>query len=207
MWPDARILFSEWKQDVPLKSGWRGIVFAALAVVTLSMVVLTSVLGLRFSENVHMVEPGMAYRSAQLLPEELEFVISEHGIRSIVSLTPPEPDEDWYRAEIALSSAHRIAHYDVPIPRGVRLTAKQLQDLVSALREAPKPVLIHSRSGADRAGLAAAIFQYAIASRPAGEASRQLSIRYGHLPYILPETRAMDASFDEYVAATQPSKS
>jgi protein tyrosine/serine phosphatase len=207
MWPSAGILLNEWKRDVRRKSRWRGIVFAVLAVVTLPMVVLTTLLGLRLSENVHVVEPGIAYRSAQLLPEELEFVVAEHGIRSIVSLTAPEPDEDWYRAEIAISSAHRIAHYDVAIPRGVRLTTKQLRDLLFALREAPKPVLIHSRSGADRAGLAAAIFQYAIASRPPGEAARQLSIRYGHLPYILPETRAMDASFDEYVIATRPSES
>jgi protein tyrosine/serine phosphatase len=207
MWPNARILFREWKQDLRRKSRWHSVAFAMMAVLTLPLVVLTTALGLRLSENVHVIEPGRAYRSAQLLPEELEFVIAEYGIRSIVSLASPEPDEDWYRGEIALSTAHQIAHYDVPLPRGVRLTTKQLGDLLLALRQAPKPVLIHSRSGADRAGLAAAIFQYAIASRPPSEAARQLSIRYGHIPYILPETGAMDASFDGYVTATQPPES
>jgi protein tyrosine/serine phosphatase len=74
------------------------------------------------------------------------------------------------------------------------------------LREAPKPLLIHSKSGADRVGLAAAIFQYAIAARTADEAGRQLSIRYGHLPFILQETEAMDASFAEFVSTIHSSR-
>ncbi len=177
-----------------------------LAVLAVSTAVLGVCLGVRFSENVHVVAPGLVYRSAQLWPDELEFVIADYGIRSIISLVPPEPDQAWYRGEISVSTAHRIARYEVPLSRGTRPTASQMRDLISALREAPKPVLIHSKSGADRVGLAAAIFQYAIAARPADEAGRQLSIRYGHLPFILQETEAMDASFEEFVSAIHSSR-
>jgi protein tyrosine/serine phosphatase len=208
MRPRAVILLDGWKRSARgLSHRWRGAVIAFLAFLAVPSAVLGVCVGLRFSENVHVVTPGLVYRSAQLLPEELESVIAEYGIRSIISLAPPEPEQAWYQGEISVSSAHGITRYEIPLSRGVRPTTDQLQHLLSALRKAPKPVLLHSQSGADRAGLAAAIFQYAIASRPASEAGRQLSIRYGHFPSILPETAAMDASFDEFVAATRPSGS
>jgi hypothetical protein len=40
-----------------------------------------------------------------------------------------------------------------------------------------------------------------IASRSADEAGRQLSIRYGHFPYIWNNTAAMDASFKKFLAS------
>jgi protein tyrosine/serine phosphatase len=67
------------------------------------------------------------------------------------------------------------------------------------MQRAPKPVLIHSKTGADLTGLAAAIFSYAIASHSFDEAKSQLSIRYGHFPSIVSGTGAMDASFERFV--------
>jgi protein tyrosine/serine phosphatase len=158
---------------------------------------------LRLSDNVHVVESGLALRSGQLWPSELEMVIADYRIRSIVSLVPAEPEQSWYRDEIAVSSAHGISRYEMPFSAGSELTSEQLRKLVALLREAPKPVLIHSKSGADRSGLAAAIFQYAIASRSADEAGGQLSIRYGHLPYLWNSTAAMDATFKRFVASAR----
>lgn len=202
-----RIMVGEWKRRVgPRSYRWWDVPLVLLTVLTASTAVLGFCLGLRFSENVHVVAPGLVYRSAQLWPEELEFVIADYGIRSIVSLVPPEPEEPWYRGELSVSTAHQIVRYEVPLSRGVRPTASQLRNLISVLREAPKPLLIHSKSGADRVGLAAAIFQYAVAARPADEAGRQLSIRYGHLPLILQETEAMDASFEEFVSMIHSSR-
>jgi protein tyrosine/serine phosphatase len=60
-------------------------------------------------------------------------------------------------------------------------------------------VLIHCQSGADRTGLVAAIYEYAVAARPAEEAEEQLSLRYGHVPYLWSRTGAMDRSFEIFV--------
>jgi protein tyrosine/serine phosphatase len=158
---------------------------------------------LRFGDNVHVVESGLAYRSGQLWPGELELVIEECGIRSIISLVPPAPEQSWYRAELAVSSDRNIVRYEMPLSAENELTSEQLGALVSLLQKAPKPVLIHSKNGADRSGLAAAIFKYAIASRPVEEARNQLSIRYGHFPYIWSGTEAMDASFRRFLASAQ----
>jgi len=152
---------------------------------------------------VHVIESGLAYRSGQLWPSELESVIEGYGIRSTISLRPPAPDEYWYRAELAVTSARSVARYALPLSADNELTSDQMRELVSLFRKAPKPLLICSRSGADRSGLAAAMFQYAVASRPADEARKQLSIRYGHFPLIWRGTEAMDASFKRFVASAQ----
>jgi protein tyrosine/serine phosphatase len=164
-------------------------------------------LGYVFLKTFTWLRQDWSNRSAQLLPEELESVIAEYGIRSVISLASPEPEQSWYQGEVSVTSAHKIARYEIPLSRGVRPTADQIQHVLSALRKAPKPILLHSQSGADRAGLVAAIFQYAIASRPASEAGQQLSIRYSHFPSIWPETAAMDASFDEFVLSKHRSGS
>jgi protein tyrosine/serine phosphatase len=158
-----------------------------------------ALVGLRFSENFDVIESGVAYRSGQLLPDELDAVVRRSGIRSIVSLVPPEPDQSWYLGEIAVSVAQHLVRYEMPLSPRSELTSGELCRLLALLQNAPKPVLIHSKSGADRTGLAAAIYKYAIASRPADEARGQLSIRYGHFPYLVSGTGAMDASFQRFL--------
>lgn len=206
MQPQVRIPAGELKYGVP-RHLWccRPAVFVLLAVLAVPPTSLGALLGLRLSENVHVVVPGLAYRSAQLWPDELELVIADYGIRSIISLVPPEPEQSWYQGELLVSSSHQIARYELPLSPDVRPTSDQLRDLLFLMQEAPKPILIHSRSGADRTGLAAAMFQYAIASRPAGEAGRQLSIRYGHFPSVWWDTSVMDATFQEFVDTRRPS--
>ena len=58
------------------------------------------------------------------------------------------------------------------------------------------PVLFHCKSGADRAGLMAALFLALHEGRPVAEARRQLGLRYGHLS--LGRTGVLDAFFDAY---------
>jgi protein tyrosine/serine phosphatase len=134
-----------------------------------------------------------------LSPSTLEAVVTDYGIRSIISLVPPAPDEYWYRAERRLSAAREIIHYEMPLSAENELTSDQLHQLLLLLQSAPKPLLIQSRSGADRSGLAAAIFKYAVASRSVEEAKGQLSIRYRHVPYLWTGTGAMDASFQRFL--------
>src|SRR5580704_10348549 len=106
-------MLSEWKRRVGSRLyRWRDVPPVILAVLAVSIAVLGVCLGVRFSENVHVVAPGLVYRSAQLWPDELEFVVADYGIRSIISLIPPEPEQSWYRGEISVSAAHRIARYE-----------------------------------------------------------------------------------------------
>jgi protein tyrosine/serine phosphatase len=184
----------------------RRIVIAAATILATCVTITAAMFSVRFSENFDVIEAGVAYRSGQLWPDELEAVVHQLGIRSIVSLSLPEPDRPWYRGEVAISAARHIVRYEMPLSPRKELTSAELCQLLTLLKEAPKPVLIHSRNGADTAGLAAAIFRYAIASRPANEAKNQLSIRYGHFPYLVSGTGAMDASFERFLHEQQAAR-
>jgi hypothetical protein len=61
------------------------LVAALLFAGTAAMAWFGACLGLRLSDNVHVVESGVALRSGQLWPAELEIVIADYGIRSIIS--------------------------------------------------------------------------------------------------------------------------
>ena len=156
--------------------------------------------GLQLTGNVHAIEPGSAYRSAQLSRTQLQAVIDEHNIRSIISLVGPAPDRPWYRDELAITANRNLARYELALSANEELTESQLQQLLTFLQNAPKPVLIHCKNGADRSGLAAAIYKYSVAERPIEEAEGQLSLRYGHFPYLWSETGAMDVSLRRFIA-------
>jgi uncharacterized protein (TIGR01244 family) len=63
------------------------------------------------------------------------------------------------------------------------------------------PALVHCKSGADRAGLASALYLILKEGRPVEEAVRQLSLRYGHVR--AGKTGVLDAFFTAYLAASR----
>jgi protein tyrosine/serine phosphatase len=66
------------------------------------------------------------------------------------------------------------------------LTRSQVDRLLAILEAVEKPLLIHCQAGADRTGLATALYLAAIAKQGEEAAEDQLSIRYGHvgLPHL-----------------------
>jgi protein tyrosine/serine phosphatase len=79
------------------------------------------------------------------------------------------------------------------------LDFNKTSQLVSILKNAPKPILIHCAGGADRTSLASALYQYAIKGTTVKEAQKEFSIWYGHSPYFRKHVIAMDNSFLNYV--------
>ena len=68
------------------------------------------------------------------------------------------------------------------------------------MAEAPKPILVHCKSSADRAGSASALYVAAIANQGEAVAESQISISHGRvlLPIISP-AYAMDRTFEKLV--------
>ena len=155
--------------------------------------------GLQLTGNIHTVEPGALYRSAQLGEGALADIIDDYHIKSVINLRGAVPQASWYRGEIAVSQAHGVVHYDLPLSANSLVDPATMARITALLRSAPKPVLIHCQSGADRSGLVAAIYEYAIAARSPAEAAAQLSLRYGHVPYLWSRTGAMDKSFENFL--------
>ncbi|HTV88939.1 MAG TPA: dual specificity protein phosphatase family protein [Stellaceae bacterium] len=154
-----------------------------------------------YDGNFHAVQPGVLYRSAQMSRGELEMFARRYGIKAVLNLRGAHAGEAWYDGEIAAVRDLGIAHYDYPISAKRVVTRPQIEQILAIVRRAPKPLLIHCRSGADRSGLVAALYDYAIRGESTAEADRQLSLAYGHFPYLASRSGAMDDSFWAFVRA------
>jgi undecaprenyl-diphosphatase len=150
--------------------------------------------------NLRTVVPGQAYRSAQMYTGHLAQTIKHYGIRSVLNLRGENLNAGWHQAEIATAAKLNVLHYDRRLFSGEELSLEQMDDLVALLRQAPKPVLIHCLGGADRSGLASALYLFALEGRSPGEADKELSFWNGHVPLIRPKVKAMDRSFWHYIS-------
>lgn len=170
---------------------------AMTAVITLLAMVGAYLGALQVLGNFHEVLPGELYRSAQVTPEHLAEYQTAVGIRSIVNLRGQNSGSSWYDEELKASESLGIAHFDFRMSASRHLSREQASELLALLRSVPKPALIHCQGGADRSGLASALYLAAISHTDESVAERQISIRYGHIgiPY-LSATYAMDESWE-----------
>lgn len=149
--------------------------------------------------NFHVVVAGQAYRSGQMSAAQFTHVIETYGIKSILNLRGENPTTAWHKAEIQTAAKWHVAHYDFGFGSGDELTFAKMNCLVTLMRHAPRPILIHCLGGADRSGLAASLYCYAIADEKPEVAHNQLSFWDGHVPLVRPKVTAMDDSFWRYV--------
>lgn len=159
---------------------------------------------IRLLGNVHTVEPGLLYRSATLRPSSLRYVMARYHIASVLNLRGAETGERWYREEQDVLHVAGVTLIDFPMVDYLVPTSAQMSELLDILESAARPVLVHCRVGADRTGLACALFELVVLGRPPRLARRQLSWRYGHVPWLDGRSRAMDVAFAD-VAARQSS--
>lgn len=177
---------------------WRifGRVSAALGLV---LVCLAGFAGyLHLTGNFHAVIEGQLYRAAQVSPVNLEKWHNEHGVATVLNLRGENTGKDWYDAEVEATRRLGIRHIDFRMSAARALTQEQAQELIELMRDAPKPLLIHCMAGADRTGLAAALYVAAIDGGGEYAAERQLAPRYGHivLPWVS-RAFAMDQTWED----------
>ncbi len=146
--------------------------------------------------NVHAVTPGEVYRSGQLSAARLKEVVAEHGIRSVLNLRGATPGESWYDDEMRVSRELGLTHYDVGIRARFEPPPERVAAILEVFKNAPRPLLIHCRAGADRAGLVSAMWKVVMEGQSKDEAAGQLSVKYGHLPFG--QAAPMDTFFDRW---------
>ena len=133
--------------------------------------------------NLGTITAGQAYRSNQLSGTGFRAEITALKLRSVINLCGANPGEEWYRDETAVCARAGVTHYDVRMS-AIRLpNPDTLALLARTLREAQRPVLIHCKQGADRTGLATALFLMLTEGLSPSEAGRRgLTLWHGHLP-------------------------
>lgn len=128
--------------------------------------------------NFATVVPGRLYRSNHPTPRRLARLVRRHGVRTVINLRGPcgNGSDALSRAAAARLG---IAFVDAPLSSGRAPQRAEVLTLATALSRSAEPILVHCKSGADRAGLAAALFLLLHGATTA-EALRQLSWRHGH---------------------------
>jgi protein tyrosine/serine phosphatase len=159
---------------------------------------------LQIDGNFHTVVAGKLYRSAQPSARDLSAYAQTPGIKSIINLRGQHPGEPWYDDEVRVSNELGLFHVDIALSARRELSAAQLFSLEKAFRDAPPPILIHCKSGADRTGLAAALYVLEVLHLPVETAAAQLSWVYGHFPYLGSRSAAMDRTFEHVAAGLRP---
>ena len=85
---------------------------------------------------------------------------------------------------------------------GVSHGAKQVLAIIELLDSLPKPLLIHCKSGADRAGLMSVLYAHFVLGQPIRQAKEQLSWKYLHAK--IGKTGVLDYMFDRYLTDAEP---
>ncbi len=169
----------------------------ALAVLLIAAISGGYLGGLQLTGNVHTVIPHTLYRSAQPNAAEIDSLKKRYGIKTIINLRGRNTGEAWYDSEVAEAARLGIRHIDFGMSANKELPRKRAAELVALMANAAKPLLIHCKAGADRAGLASALYLAAIAKEGEVAAEGQISIRYGHISLPISPTYAMDTTFEE----------
>lgn len=149
--------------------------------------------------NLHVVTPGQIYRSSRMSSEALSEVVQTHGLKSVLTLIGTNRDEG--------DTLHRLGveYFAFSLSDRQEVTDEQMENILAAIRRAPKPLLIHCKLGADRTGLVAALYHYGIEGQSAAVADGELTVGYGHMPAGLGlGASAMDRSFWHYASNHVP---
>ena len=139
-------------------------------------------------------------RARRLAPEQIRD-LARRGIRTIVNLRGPSSWGSYY-LERETSGALGIAMVDARLYSRMPPTPEEVEALFALFETADKPLLMHCKSGADRAGLGAALYML-WAGRPPEAAARQLSLRYLHVRHA--KTGVLDRFIEDYARAHRQS--
>jgi protein tyrosine/serine phosphatase len=151
---------------------------------------------LQLTGNFHSVVANELYRSAQPTATDIAHYQKAHGVKTIINLRGENRGSPWCDAEIAEAKQLGIIHVDFRMSARRELTRAEAADLIGMLKRAEKPILIHCKAGADRSGLAAALYVAAVAKLGEAAAEGRISIRYGHISLPLSAAYAMDRTFE-----------
>jgi protein tyrosine/serine phosphatase len=128
--------------------------------------------------NFAAVLPGRLYRSSHPTPWRLAALARRHGLRGVVNLRGPKGNGSDALSRAAAAELG-LWFADAPLSSGRAPSRDQVLTLAEAFRLGPEPFLVHCKSGADRAGFAAALFLI-LEGAEVAQALRQLSMRFGH---------------------------
>jgi len=144
--------------------------------------------------NLAAVVPGKLYRCNHPTPYRLARLTRRYGIKTVINLRGQTGSGS---DALSRDAARRLGlhFHDIPMESRGAPQRDRVLKLYEIFRTMQAPALMHCKSGADRAGLAAGLFVL-FEGGSAAQALRQLSLRFGHVRQA--PTGILDAFFLRY---------
>jgi protein tyrosine/serine phosphatase len=146
--------------------------------------------------NTHSLS-HQVWRSSQPAPSMIRRLAKRRGLKTVINLRG-DRDCGSYRLEKAACDRYGITLIDFIVKSREAPEPHVFHDAKALFDSIEYPMLLHCKSGADRAGLMSALFMILKAGLPVEEARRQLSLRYGHIKQA--DTGVLDMVFESYLA-------
>jgi protein tyrosine/serine phosphatase len=151
--------------------------------------------------NRHQISPD-AWRSAQPAPHHIGW-IAARGVKTIINLRGDQSFGTRWLEERACRR-NGVALVDIKLRSRVAPPREDLLAVRKLLNEVQYPILVHCKSGADRAGLMSVLISHVHGGVPIREAMKELSLRFGHFRHA--DTGVIDAVFERYLADNDKSQ-
>lgn len=145
--------------------------------------------------NCHRLSP-MVWRSSQPAPYQIR-AFARRGGKTIVNLRG-DRDCGSYRLQRKTCARHGIQLIDFSLKSRQAPDPDTIHAAKKLLESIEYPMMLHCKSGADRAGLMSVLYMIFREGRPVAEAKRQLSLKFGHIRQA--DTGVLDHFFDSYLA-------
>ncbi len=134
------------------------------------------------------------WRSSQPTPRHIAIFAAQGG-RTVVNLRGGREHGSW-PLEKEACERHGLTLVDFVVRSREAPDRSTILASRAFFEGIAYPVLVHCKSGADRAGLFSALYLLVHEKRSLAEARRQLSMRFGHFRYA--KTGILDAFLDAY---------
>lgn len=144
--------------------------------------------------NLFRVTPEF-WRAAQPTPTQIDRM-ARQGLRTIVNLRGGREHGSW-PLEREACERNDVKLIEFVVRSRETPSRDTIHEARRFFKELNYPVLVHCKSGADRAGMMSALYLILHENRPVREAMRQLSWRFGHFRFA--RTGVLDAFFDAYL--------
>lgn len=144
--------------------------------------------------NRHRISEDV-WRSAQPAPHHVRW-LAKRGVKTIVNLRGEQTFGTRWLEQRACAR-YGVKLVDLALKSRAAPTRAQLKAIKALLSSVEYPILIHCKSGADRAGLMGLMARHVRDGVPISEAKEQLSLLYGHFRNA--DTGVLDAVFDRYL--------
>jgi protein tyrosine phosphatase (PTP) superfamily phosphohydrolase (DUF442 family) len=150
-----------------------------------------------FEGNLGVVDQGIVIRSAQPTTQLGDWA-RRYRLKSVLNLRGGGTGDWWYGNEIRGAKESGLTYYDFPLSATRRPTRRELLQLIDLLDHCAYPLLIHCKSGADRTGLASAVYRMVRRDVAPEDALGSFSIEFGHIPLF--GTEHLHEPLQEYAA-------